>query len=391
MTRNRKLFLLVSLLLVLPVLAGTLLAAAGKADPESDSLFKYLTVFTEVLSRVRDNYVDRTDAATLMTGALDGAVDALDPFALYVPPDEVAAYQAARELAPRRTGMQLLKQLGVLYVVSVAEGSPAEQAGLEPGDIVAELAGESTRVMPLWRAVQLVARPVGTEVALKVVRLGEMKPITIKLGSFEPLVAGASERGEVGVLRLGAPGPTSLAQVEKVLKSGQLASKKALILDLRPATGGSPEVAFQLAGLFSRGELGSLRHREEVLQTYSSASGPLWQGRLVVLADRGTQGAGEVLATVLRQTLSAQLVGDRTFGHAGREDSVSLSSGGRLYFSSAFYAGPDGKLLRESLVPDVRVDAGFGDDESAAGADPVLERALELLASPPGESARKAA
>ncbi|MEM6455381.1 MAG: S41 family peptidase, partial [Acidobacteriota bacterium] len=107
---------------------------------------------------------------------------------------------------------------------------------------------------------------------------------------------------------------------------------------------------------------------------------PRFAGRLVVLVDRGTQGPAEVLATVLRQRADATLVGEQTFGHAGRQTLIALSNGGRLLLTDAFYAGPDGTPLHEPLEPDERVrifdQLQLGDDDTV---DPVLDRAIELL------------
>ncbi|HEV2844241.1 MAG TPA: S41 family peptidase [Thermoanaerobaculia bacterium] len=102
--------------------------------------------------------------------------------------------------------------------------------------------------------------------------------------------------------------------------------------------------------------MGALKRRAEELQSFRSEDRPAWQGKMVVLVDRGTLGAAEVFATVLRQKEVAELVGERTFGHAGRQGSAELSTGGRLLFTEAFYTGPDKKPLNEGLKPDLLVD-----------------------------------
>ena len=96
--------------------------------------------------------------------------------------------------------------------------------------------------------------------------------------------------------------------------------------------------------------------RSGEVEAFSGAKPALWQGKTVVLVDRGTLGAGEVFAVVMQQKDAAELVGERTFGHAGREAVAELSSGGRLFFTDAFYTGPDRKPINESIKPDLLVD-----------------------------------
>lgn len=389
MTRNRLLFLAVSVALVLPLIAGTLLAANGKDIDDGDSFFKYLTVFTEVLTRVRESYVDSPDMDQLLAGALDGTTDALDPFSLYVPAEAVGPYLTARKVGTAHSGLFLLKEHGVLYVAGVAPGSPADLAGFELGDLVAEIGGELTRVMPLWRAQQILAGPAGTKADVKVIRLGEVQHLPLTLAPFTPGPPAASEARGVSVVKLGGFDNATLPGMEAALAAARQAGRDKLVLDVRGVAGGDTEVAFAVAGLFAGGDIGSLQRRGSAIETFRGREQAAWQGKVAVLTDRGTLGAAELLATVLRQAIAAQLVGERTFGYSGRQELAELSSGGRLVYTDAFYAGPDGKPLSESLVPDLRVDDGtFGGESKSDGPDEVLERALGLLA---GEAAVKKA
>ena len=111
MNRSRLVFLLVSGVLVLTILSGTLLGAPTRDDEGEDSLYKYLSVFTEVLRLVRQAYVDETDLDLLMNGALDGTPDALDPFSMYVPEDAVQGYLAARQVGESRSGLRRKTEL----------------------------------------------------------------------------------------------------------------------------------------------------------------------------------------------------------------------------------------------------------------------------------------
>ncbi len=110
-----------------------------------------------------------------------------------------------------------------------------------------------------------------------------------------------------------------------------------------------------MAKLFAGGDLGFLMKRDEKLETYSGASTQSWQGKAVVLVDRGTQGAAEVFAQILRQNGGAKLVGQPTFGFAGRSKVIDLDAGGSIVLTDAFFTGPDGEPVDEGIEPDVLV------------------------------------
>jgi carboxyl-terminal processing protease len=394
MTRSRFLFFLASTLLVLPILAGSIVGAAvdEPAVPGGDSLYKFLSVFTETLGLVDQTYVEETDRGTLMAAALDGVTDALDPLAVYVPEEAVAGYVAAREVGTAHSGLYVLRERGMVYVLAVREGSPAAAAGVEMGDLIAEIDGRSTRVMPLWEVQQLLAGKPGTELRLKLVRYAETRDATLELAPFETPAPVLEERDGVPILTLAAIDGSTASRVRALLE--RVAEADRLLLDLRGVAGGEAAAAYAVGGLFAAGELGRLQRRDEPVESFAGGE-PAWSGRLVVLTDRSTLGPAEVLASVLRQKAGAELVGQRTFGYAGRQSMLELSSGAVVFLADAFYTGPDLDPLDEPLEPDVRVDAGLrafvpdvdeGEEgeEGAAEAPPdtILEKGLEILRQP---------
>src|SRR5262249_26486057 len=165
------------------------------------------------------------------------------------------------------------------------------------------------------------------------------------------------------------------------------------LIDLRGVCSGKPEAAYATADLFATGDLGVLKRRSEELQAFHNAAQPIWQGKIVILVDRGTLGAAEVFATVLRQKVKAELVGERTFGHAGRQGAADLSSGGRLLFTDAFYTGPDKKPLKEALKPDLLVDERSRTylEKDVPIGELILKRGVRRLLGEDADSAKKAA
>jgi carboxyl-terminal processing protease len=358
MNRSRIFFFILSAILVFPLLAATLLRAAdtNPAGTEDDSLYKYLSVFSEALGLVRQAYVDEPDMDVLMAGALDGTTDALDPFSIYVPASEITDYMRASTVGKRHTGLTLLKERGIAYVVGVEKGSPADVAGIKAGDIVAKVANRSTRTMPLWEIQELLAGQPGSKLPMELIRVGENVKATMDLKPFDAPPVSLSETEGVAVLRVPTFDEKTAVDVRDTLSRNAGKVKDKLVIDLRGVSSGNAEAAYATAKLFANGDLGALKRRAEELQSFRGEDRPAWQGKMVVLVDRGTLGAAEVFATVLRQKEVAELVGERTFGHAGRQGSAELSSGGRLLFTEAFYTGPDKKPLNEGLKPDLLVD-----------------------------------
>ncbi len=397
LSRGRVVFLFVSLMVVAILVGGSLWAAeARKNDDGHDSPYKYLSMFLDVLDLVDRAYVDQTDKGLLMTGALDGAGDALDPFSQFVPEGAVARFSATKQIGTAHSGLLVLKERGVAYAMSVAPGSPAALAGLERGDLVAKLQGRSTREMPLWEIQGVLAGPVGTSIKAERIRLGEHADVEFELAAYAaPGVVLEAQRG-IPVLKLSSLDPQTprdlLASLDAVATSTLPGadSSDRLILDLRDLAGGDSQAAYDAAALFVAGELGALTRRGEVLEVFASEEAPKFQGEVAILVNRGTQGAAEVLATVLKQSAEASLVGERTFGHSGQSEMVPLSNGDRLLITTAFFTGPDREPLDEGIDPDVIVrPAAFELD--ADEDDLILERALEVLLSEDEGELQKAA
>lgn len=378
MTRGRTVFLLASGLLVVSILSGVVVGVqAVQTERPKDSFYKYLSVFSEVLRLVRQSYVDETELRTLIAGALEGSSDALDPFSMYIPEADVESYLVAREIGPRRSGLRVVKVRGAAYVMAVQEGSPAAEAGFLRGDIMTQVGGLSTRGMPLWEIERRLAGPVGSHLDFQILRAGETTEKTLELGIFDGPVAEVEDVDGSPLLRI----PT-FDGVELVAELVRGLEGDRLLVDLRGVAWGDTEAAYAVAKLFVQGELGVLLGRDGPVKTFSSTE-EVWEGRLVVLIDRGSQGPAEILATILQQGAGASLVGQPSFGFAGQTRIVDLEAGGSLLITDGFYTGPDGEPLNEGLAPDLRVsDRGRSfterDDDME---DLILRRALELLAS----------
>ncbi len=391
MSRGRILFFLLSLTLVVPLLASGLRRAAAENDGE-DSLYKQLSVFSEVLHLIRRAYVDEVSPEMLLAAALDGAADALDPLSTFVPAESLQVYTAARAIGSGHSGLAIIKERGIAVVVAVAHGSPGRSAGVEGRDALVEIDGVSTRRMPLWEIQSILAGDPGTSVEIEVLRRGQAHEMEIELAAYPRSPVTLEEHEGGPVLRIYDCEPSSLGETEKALAGLVETGGERLLVDLRGVAGGDPSLAYGLGGLFASGPLGSLRDRSGEIETFAGAGPPLWQGRMVVLINRGTMGCAEVLATILKQSGGAHLVGLPSRGHAGRMEMLTLSSGAGLLTTDAFYSGMDGEPLARPIEPDTRVgDAIRRLDDDQPPSDLILERGLELLRDLETEPRQKAA
>lgn len=394
MNRSRALFLALSLAVLIPVVSGVLWSATrAGAESDEDSLYKHLAIFSEVLGLVRSSYVDETDLAQLIAGAMDGSTDALDPLSVYLPAEAIAPYAKAEAVGTAHSGIYALRSRGIAYVLAVEEGSPAAAAGFEPGDVLADIAGRSTRDMPAWEVEALLAGEPGTRLEIEVLRRGEAKRKTLELAAYPVPSPRLETVEEFPMLRVTKLDGESEAAIRPLLEG--LAAKEAtqLLVDLRGVAGGSIEAAYAVGGLFAQGALGELHDHDRSLAKFDSESAPLWHGEVVALVDGSTLGAAEVLATILRDRAGAKLVGVPTFGWAGVRSPVQLEGGARLLMTTAFYRGPNGEPISKALAPDVLVDElsiSFGERDIDLR-DLILDRGIRVLRGEEEEAAARAA
>ena len=393
--RSRRRFLAISVLVMLPLVAGVLWSAGESAEkePDPDALYRYLTIFSETVNLVRQAYVEPNDLSTLVAGAMEGSTDALDPYSIYVPAAVSEAEVAALLPGSRHSGLTLLKDRGVAYVAGVEAGSAAAAAGIENGDILSRIAGRTTRQMPIWEIQRALVPADGRKIALEVVRRGETKAIELPLTESTPPAPTLAPEQGFPMLRMVRLDGEAVETVRHLLEQATAASSAKLLVDLRGVAGGDPAAAFAIGGLFAQGELGSLREKESVLRSFSSATAPVYRGEIVVLVDGYTAGAAEILAAVLQQKAAAKLAGVPTFGWAGERSKVPLDGGARLVLTTAFFAGPDGKALSQHLAPDLLVD-DLGrrfEDRDRPLSDLILERAIRFLNGEPELGEKKAA
>jgi carboxyl-terminal processing protease len=379
--RSRLLVALVSTGLAGYILVGSLLSRVM-----GDTSYGQLAIFNEVVRIVLLSYVEPVNLDRAMAGARLGLTEALDGDSAYLDEEAFKAYGQPAKETDADVGLALTRRFSYLMVVSVRPGSPAEKAGLKPGDVLKTLDGKHSHPLPAPVGQRLLRGEPGSTLKLTILRPGaEPKEVSLVRERLLPLpVKGKVLEPGIGQLKVAEFGARSAAEAKGEIDLLKRQGVKKLILDLRNAGFGAPADGIKVAELFLKtGVVGKLSGAKFEEQVYSVESGkPAWDGPLAVLVDTGTAGPGEIVTAALLEA-GRPVIGRHTFGRAAVQKAVPFEDGGGLVVTVARYSTPKGELIHgKGLEPTVAVSKQDEEDEEDAGAparDLALEKALEIL------------
>lgn len=403
MSTKAKIAVLTSsaLILIFMVVGGL----DGVRASSNDAAYKQLEVYSEVISRVRGEYVEDPNIPAVTSGALHGLLESLDPNSSFLTPAEYKEYQAHKSEGKGEIGAIMSKRFGYAAVVSVIPGSPAEKAGLQSGDIMEAIEGKSTRELSVAEIRNLLAGQPGSSVSFAVVRARKNEPqkmtVTRALVTIPPVTDKMMEDG-VGYIQVDALTPGKAQEIAAKIKALQKSGAKRLILDLRNSASGEESEGVAVANLFlNHGTIAYVQGQKYPRQGFNAdASKAITNLPVAVLVNKGTAGAAEIVAAALLENARADVIGDKTFGDGSIQKLIEMPDGSALILSIAKYYSPSGKAIQDSAVtPNVLVaetddDAGAPDDDSDSGAaaqtpkppttpqqDEQLQKALQVLKS----------
>ncbi len=399
---TRILILALSALVLLYAGFGYALARSGE-----DSAYRSLGVFSEVLQRVEQDYVDEPNMRQVTRGAMHGLVEYLDPQSGYLSAREYEDYQTRLKAHARGDiGVVLSKRFGYLLVLTTLPDSPAQKAGLSTGDILETIGGFSTREISIRQAELLLEGDPGSTVKLTEVRHGGTEShgleVTRAVLGVPRLVTDRLE-DDIGYMRVPSFNAGRAAEIRQKLVDFSHQGIHKLVLDLRDCATGSVTEGIDTANLFlSSGTITTLRGQTVPAKEFTAdPQKTVWTGPVTVLISARTSGAAEILAAALSQDRAVPTIGQRTFGSASEQSVIALEDGGALILTTALYHDPTGKKINETGVkPSVEIPAPEDDssaviDESGGEApsppaagntththdDPALKKAIELLRS----------
>jgi carboxyl-terminal processing protease len=395
--------------IVLSVLVFAYVAIGYVKGKTSDKSYASLTVYSEVLQYIQDDYVDDPDIHKVTSGALHGLLDSLDPQSAYLSPLEYADYEKKIGDTTRgQVGASLSKRFGYVVVVSVLPDSPAQKAGLIDGDLLESIAGFSTTEMSIGQAEVLLTGQLGQSVKCEVIRRGKQEPfdVTMTYAKLQPprLLQEQMQDG-IAYLRVAAFDNDTTRQIHDKLVQFQHQGAKKLILDLRGSASGAESEGIETAKLFlSSGTIATLQGQTVATQTFSAdPSKVVWKDPMTVLISSGTAGPAEILAGAIADNHRGDTVGETTFGTASLQKVMPLDDGAALILTVANYFTPGGKSIpKDGVAPTVEVSpetisdvAQLNQDQLAPPApgqlpspdDPVVKKAVEILQSASGQKA----
>ena len=378
--RGRLAIALASTLLVGYVALGSLLGRVL-----GDTTYGQLALFNEVLRIVLDAYVEPVNVDRAMNGARLGLTDALDGDSAYLDAEEFRAYQAAGRENDAEIGVILSRRVSFLMVVTTRAGSPAQKAGIRPGDLVKTIDGRHSRPLSAVAGQRLLRGAPGSVVKLTLLRIGS-DPISVDVvrERLTPIPAtGRMLDGGAAYVKIAEFTPKVTDEVRADVEGFKRAGARQLVLDLRGAGHGELSEGLKMAELFMKGgvvaKVVGAKAEEQVLSADPARS--VWDRPMAVLTDNGTSGAGEIVAAALLDAGRASVVGEPTFGRAPIQRAVVLPEGG-LVLTVARYVSPKGTAIHgKGVTPSVLVQ-DRADEDSAEGVpagDPILEKALEVL------------
>ena len=360
--RNKKWVLVLLISLMVSVFTLDLWA---HLNVSADEQYSELKIFTEVLSQVENNYVEKPDTKQLIYGAINGMISSLDPHSGFMPPDVYKEMQIDTRGEFGGLGIQIGMKDEVLTVISPIEDTPAYKAGIKAGDQILKIDGQSTTGMQIFDAVKKMRGPKGTPVTLAIMREGFKKPedftivrdeITVKSVKYKML----DKAQGIGYLKLTQFQEKSAEDMSNALKDMSKQGMKSLVLDLRNNPGGLLSSAVDIAGQFlPQGKLvvytqGRAGGRADFISSSQYPSYP--DMPLVVLVNEGSASASEIVSGAMKDWKRAVIMGTQTFGKGSVQTVIPLSDGSGLRLTTARYYTPKGISIQNTgITPDIEV------------------------------------
>ena len=360
----------------------------------NDGAYRQLSVYSEVLSRIRLEYVEEPNISGVTEGALHGLLESLDANSSYLSAEEYKRYKSTKTEGKADIGATVSKRFGYADVVAVIPGGPAEKAGIE---------GKSTHDMSLAEIHGLLYGDIGSTLTVAVVRPRKAEPqkivITRDMVSIPP-VTEKMLADNVGYIKVDAIPEGKSQEIANKIRDLQKQGAKKLILDLRNSASGAESEGIATANLFlDHGTITYLQGQKYPRQAFNAdPAKDVTKLPVAVLVNRGTAGPAEIVADAILENARGDVVGDKTFGDGSVQKLIEMPDNSALILSVAKYYSPSGKAIQDAAVtPNVLIadsvedDGGLPDEEQTATpdekkevkpkpqTDDQLNKALEVL------------
>ncbi len=337
---------------------------AGIAAETSALPLEELQMFADVFNQIRQGYVESVPDSKLFELAVQGMLSGLDPHSVFLKEKAFDSLQETTKGEFSGLGVEIGQDRGYVKIIAPIDGSPAEAAGLEAGDIILKIDGESVRDLPVNKSVELMRGPTGSEVLLTIGRRGVADPFDVTV--IRNIIKVPSVRSRElmeGYLWLRASqfqrdtGKEAIAKLKSAISQGPL---KGIVLDLRNNPGGVLGASVDMAGAFLDGGLvvyteGRHPHSKD---RFEAMSGDILDDiPIVVLINGGSASASEIVAGALQDRSRAVIMGTRSFGKGSVQTILPITDTRAVKLTTALYYTPNGRSIQaEGIVPDIVVE-----------------------------------
>ena len=330
----------------------------------SNDLYKKIDLFSEVLEKIQNEYVDEINQADVMDSAINGVLQSLDPYSSYMNPEIFNEMQTETSGEFGGLGIEVSMESGVVKVIPPIDDTPASKAGIKSGDYIVKINDEQVQGKTLMEAVNLMRGEVGTSIELTIRRKGKKKAIIFNIVreiiEVKSVVSKVVDK-EIGYLRLRAFNENSDVQLKKQISKLEKENKlTGYILDLRNNPGGLLSQAVKISDFFLHdGEIVSTKGRKSrENRKFFAKKGDRIDGKpLVVLINNGSASASEIVAGALQDQKRAILIGESTYGKGSVQSIIPLKNNGAIRLTISKYYLPSGRSISEvGITPDIKVD-----------------------------------
>ena len=353
-------------------LCVTLLSSAGAAvshaqAPQSEPLplpFEEVRIFAEALDNIRSSYVQDIDDKTLLEYAIKGMLAGLDPHSAYLAGEEYDSLQETTQGQFGGLGIEIGEQDGFIKIITPIDDSPAQRAGILPGDLIIEIDGKPLREMPINDAINMMRGEVGTEIVIGIMREGEPEPLEFKLTRDIISVASVRHRElEPGYayLRISQFKVNTGKEVKDALAKihEETPDLKGMVLDLRNNPGGILQASVEVVDSFiTSGKIVYTqgRNNETEMEFFAEADDPSNGVPLVVLINSGTASAAEIVSGALQDHGRAVIMGTRSFGKGSVQSVIPIAENKAIKLTTSLYFTPEGRSIQaQGIEPDIEV------------------------------------
>lgn len=343
-------------------------------SPERREFDKLYTAYDQL----QNEYYEEVDSNELINGAINGMIEALDdPYSDYMNEEEASQFLEGISSSFQGIGAEIQERNGFINIVAPIKNSPAEKAGLKPGDKITEVDGESIQGFSASEAVMLIRGEKGTEVTLTVQRGELADPIKITIVRDEiPIETVYAEMigDNVAHIQVTSFSKDTYKELLKAISDMEEQGMEAMVMDVRQNPGGLLTTALEISDLFIEDgkEMFEVQAKGVEPEIYMSSSVDKVKVPVTLLIDGGSASASEILAGAMSESADVQLVGEKTFGKGTVQTANDLTDGSNLKFTTAKWLTPDGNWIHEKgIKPDVEVP--YPDYASLSVLDPSVE------------------